>query len=207
MEYTAAEIVRIVTRKWQSEPFQRLRQQMDKDFDLFSLEPYKAEVNHQSYTSPAPKNDFLKILHGLNKSSLTWQIRLPEDAPENKRKSASKAEGLLTGVFDRVDRQNRKAGLPTLRAGVSWYACARGVVAVKCLLYANQDGEQEIDIQALDPYWMCWEDGHSSRAWVAYIYHVSKTEAKETWDKEIGTDEKDGVVIDWWTRKNNAVVL
>jgi hypothetical protein len=60
-QYTAAEIIELVESKIKSTPFKDIRDQFKTDFDLFALEPYQAEKNHLSYTSPDPKNDFKKI--------------------------------------------------------------------------------------------------------------------------------------------------
>ena len=205
--YTAAAIIDLVTTKRGTTSFEELLQQMETDFDLFTLKPYVAEKDHQSYTSPAPKNDFNKVLAGLNKATLTWQIVTAEDAPQSERDAANDGEKLLTGVLDRVDRQLRKIGEPPLRQGIGWYAGARGMSGLKCLIYANDQKETVFDIKPIDPMHMAWEQGAEGLVWWAYLYHISKAEALERWGITLTTKEQDAIIIDFFTQKINAIVL
>ncbi len=208
--YTAAEIVKMVNDKRQSKAFQDLYDQMDRHFELYQLVNYKPEIEtHQSYTSPGPRNDFMKVFHGVNKAALTWRIVTAEDAPEDERKKANKGEGLLTGIFDRTDRQLVERQEAPLRSGSAWFACGRGMLALKCLIYPDEEagGEITTDICSLDPYWIVWEQGRDGMVWFANIYHLSKAEAKERYGITIEDELQEPTVIDFWTRKENAVVL
>jgi len=203
--YTAASIVAMVDKKRNSQAFRDLFDQIDTDFDLFALKPYQGDSGHQAYTSPAARNDFLKVYHGVNKASLTWQIVVPEDAPKEERDKASKGEALLSGILNDVDRQHRKVGEPPLREGVGWIGCGRGVAALKCLIYTDLNGEQTVDVKEWDPLHMAWEKGADGLAWASYEYTVSKEEAEERWGVKLSADECR--VIDFFDRKTNAVVL
>ncbi len=204
-KYTADEITKMVDEKRNTAAYSEMFDQFEADFDLYSLKKYEAEEGHQSYTSPKPRNDFLKVFNGINKASLTWQIVTAEDAPEDERKSASKGEELLTGILDRADRALRKVGEPPLREGLGWFACGRGAAGLKCLIYSNEQKENEIDIRPLDPLHMAWERGQDGLVWAAFEYVISKAEAKDRYGVEI-TGE-DATIIDFFDREINAVVL
>ena len=206
-DYTAQEIIKLVAEKRESKPFADLFDQMETDFDLYSLEPYKAEEGHQAYTSPAPLNDFLKVFHGINKASLTWQIAIPEDAPEKERKAAGRGEALLTGVLDRANRALRNAGEPSLRETLAWFACVRGIAGLRCLIYQNGKKETEIDIRALDPLHMVWEQGAQGLLWAAFTYRISRAESEERFGLEPGQGEAEAEFIDFFTKEINAQVL
>jgi hypothetical protein len=204
-EYTAQEIVDMVNKKQSSIAFSELFDQMDADFDLFSLKPYTAETGHQAYTSPKPKNDFQKVFNGVNKASLTWNIAIPESAPPTERDQANKGEQILTGILAQADENLSAIGEPPLREGASWFGCGRGALGLKCLIYNDESKETVIDIQYTDPEHMAWERGQKGYVWMAYEYPISKAEAQEKYGVELVSEE--GRVIDWFDRKNNAVVL
>ncbi len=205
-KYTASEILELYDRKRTSLGFMALLEQMEADFNLFAMAPFEAESGHQSYTSPQPRNDFLKVQAGINKASLTWQIVVAEDAPEDERKAANDGESLLTGIIDRANRNLTKVGEPVLRDGLAWYACSRGMAGLKCLVYTNEQKETEVDIRPLDPMHMAWERGTEGMVWAAFEYHVSKEEALDRWGIELEGKEE-GRVIDFFNRKINAVVF
>jgi len=205
-KYTPSDIIDMFDKKRSTTAFADLIDQMEFDFNLAALSKYEPEPGHLSYTTPKPKNDFQKVLNGVNKATLTWQIVTPGDAPQTQRDQASKGEELLTGVIDRADRRLRAVGEPPLRSSLSWFGCGRGIAALKCLIYTNDERDTEIDIRPLDPMHMAWERGVNGLVWVAYEYHIGKEEALERFGIELG-DEDDGRVIDFFDRTINAVVL
>jgi hypothetical protein len=206
-EYTADEIVKMVDKKRDSTAYSEMFDQMDEHFDLFALKEYKPEAGHQSYTSPKPKNDFLKVFSGVNKASLTWNIALSETAPEDERNAANRGEEILTGILSQVDEDMSSNGEPPLRQGAAWFGCGRGAVGIKCLIYVDDKKEQVIDIQALDPLHMTWEKGKDSLNWGANEYVISKMEAQERYGIEITEEDGTARLIDFFTRKMNAIVL
>ena len=205
-KYTASEIIELYDNKGSTVAVSELADQFETDYNLFALDPYVAEAGHLSYTSPKAKNDFLKVLFGINKSSLTWQIVTAEDAPEDERKSANDGESLLTGIIEEANRNLSRVGEPTLRDGLAWFSGIRGMVGLKCLIYTNADKETEIDIRPLDPLHMRWERGVLGMVWVGFDYSVSKVEAQERFGIEL-TGEEDARVIDFFTRNINATVF
>lgn len=204
-EYTAEEITNMVMTKLGTTPFSTLQQQMEDDFNLLALDPYVPAAEHQAYTSPKPRNHFYKVNQGLNKASLTWRIALTEDAPQVDRDAAGKGEDFLTAVYSQADRNARNRGEPPNRESQAWFACSRGMIAQRCVVYLDDSDEMVFDIRALDPLHQIWENGHEGLAWEANIYVVSKAEAKDRWGLTLTSDE--ATVIDWFNRKYNAVVL
>ncbi len=208
-EYTAEKILKLVEDKRNSQAFKELAEQMDEDFDLFALKDYEGEPDHQAYTSPKPRNDFKKVSAGVNKGSLTYRIGVPEDAAENERQAANKGELFFTGVLDITDRQQRAIAEPPLRQALSWFSMARGATAVKCLIYVDDNKETQCDIRPLDPHpqHFTFERGANGLVWAAYEYHIGKAEAQERYGVEIESPNDDARVVDFFTRKVNAVVL
>lgn len=204
-ELTPASIMQMVDDMRKGQAYNDLVQQIDTDFDLFTLKPYEYEQGHQSYTSPKPLNDFDKVLTGINKASLTWNIAVPEDAPEEERNAANKGEQILTGILNQADEQLSENGEPPLREGLGWFGCARGAVGVLCLIYPDDEKNTVIDIRYADVLHMAWEKGHNGLNWWSYEYTMSKIEAQERYNKEVKSDTVR--IIDFYTRKINAVVL
>lgn len=191
--------------KLNTQEIEEMRQQMQEDFDLYSLVAYKAEPKHQAYTSPAPRNDFLKVFDSVNKASLTWRIVVPDEAPAATREAANRGEALLTGILNRADRRLRRIGEPALRVSLCWYGCNRGVGGLRCLIYKGQKGETEIDIRALDPLHSAFEAGVDGLVWGASIYTVGPGEAQERWGLTLSGQT--ATVIDYFNRKIHAAIL
>jgi hypothetical protein len=212
-QYTAAEIVKLVDDKENSQAFSDLRDQMDSDFDLFSLEEEDEKTGHQSYTTPRPKNDFKKVLASVNKAELTWRIAVPEKAPEEERQAASKGEQILTGMIAQADRKLKQRGEPVLREGLGWFGCGRGVGGLRCLIYTPEgdDTETVTDIRHVDPMQMTWEDGLDGMAWANIKYTITETEANDRWGDKVGEIKGDTnrevKVYDFFTKKINAIVI
>jgi len=204
-KYTAADIIDLYDNKRASTAFAALIEQMESDFNLFALEPYQAEEGHQAYTSSKPKNDFNKVFSAINRASLTYQVVTAEDAPETERDEANDTESFLTGMISEADADLNAVGEPVIRDGMAWFGCGRGVSALKCLIYTDENKKTQRDIRYLDPMHMAWERGSQGMVWAAYEYHVSKEEAYDRWGIEIKED--DARVIDFFNRTINAIVF
>jgi len=204
-KYTAEEILTMVKTKRESGAFSDLRTQLAVFWDLWRLVPYEAEKGHQAFTSTDPRSDANKILSGLNKASLTYQIQVPEDASPDDRESANKGEAILTGVLDRADRERRAIGEPVIRATAAWFATTYGALAGKCLIYNNENKESAQEICPVDPMHVTFDRGSKGLVWWANEYHIDKAEALDRYGIEISGD--DAVIIDFFDRTNNAVVF
>jgi hypothetical protein len=208
IEYTAESIVDLVNKKKDSTAYTELHDQFERHYDLFSLKSYEAEAGHKSYTSPKPRNDGDKVLTGINKANLTWNIQYPEDAPDAIRNKSAYGEKFLTGVLDMADNTMLDIGEPPVRESAAWYSCYRGALGGICLIYVDDNGRQVYDIRSLDPLHMTWEKGADGFVWASYEYPITKSEAKEKWGKDIESDEDTPArVIVFFTRKINAIVL
>ena len=214
-QYTAEQILQMVSTQRESAVYQDWVTQMKEHYSLFALDPYKPEKQgYQAYTSPRPRNDFLKVYHGINKATLIWKVALPETASEEERKAASKVEDLIAGVIAQADRELRDNGESSLREGLGAFAGLRGAGGLVCRLYPGEDKDTQVDIRPLDPLHLRFERGVKGLVWGAYEYKVSAAEARERWNVELaGPDQgRDGAdvtatVVDFYDRKINAVVL
>lgn len=183
-----------------------LRERMNGDFDLLTLQEYQSRKGYESYTSSAPKNFFDKVTDGLNRATVTIQIKLPEKAKDKAKKAASDGELFLFGALAAIDRQLIASGEPPLREQLGLYICLRGWYAVKLLVYVPK-GEKvtRFDAQPWDPIHMTWERGRDGLIWAAYKTNVTKAQAEDEYGMEIAG--KEAVKIDFFNKTMNAVII
>lgn len=198
------EIKKLIKTQEDDTAFGELRDQMESDFGLLTLEEYSAESGYNSYTSSAPRNFFDKVLDGLNRSQLSIQIKLPEKASEKDRRAASTGELYLFGALSDIDRTMRNRGEPPLRQQVGFYLCARGWIAGRALVYVKDDNTI-FDVQATDPLHVTYERGSRGFIWWANKRKLTKAQIKSEYDKDI--DEKDAEGIDWWDEDSNTIII
>ena len=189
-----------------------LRQQMEDDFDLYSLLEYeptdasgKARKGYEAYTSSAPRNFFDKVLDALNRAALTIQIQVPEGASEKERRAASDGELYLFGALAEIDRRLIRRGEPPLREGLSFLLCLRGWVALRALVYTNKAKETVFDVQPWDPLHLTWEIGPEGLLWAAYKGRATKAQIYAEYGLTI--EGKDGEVVDFWDEEKNGVIV
>ena len=215
-QWTAESIAEMVAKRERSADMVELRAQMEYDFDLFTLTPFTGRPKHIVYTSPRPKNDFLKVKHSVDKAELTIAIELPDDAPKERRERASKAEDFLVGFLAGIDAELRKAGKPRLRESIASDGGIRGMTSLCCLLYTEEDeaGNKQLArrIERYDPFTVTWLPGDRGPAWIAFKYELCKSEAEDRYGVtlEVEDDESSGMavtVIDFFDRTVNASVL
>jgi hypothetical protein len=178
----------------------------DEDFDLLTLVEYDAKKGYESYTSPAPKNYFKKILDGLNRAAVTIQIKLPEDTSEEDRRNASTGELFLHGGLNAADRRLIKSDKPTLRRGIGFNMCLRGWFAVRALVYVPKGHDETVfDIMPWDPMHVTWEHGSEGLLWAAHKRMVTKAQALAEYGVE--STKADVEVIDFWDVDNNSIII
>ncbi len=199
--------------KTKEEELLRLWNRMDNDFDLLTLKDYvpkgpsgKARQGYEGYTSSAPLNIFNKIMEGLNRASLSIQIKLPESATEEQRKAASLGELFLFGGLAAIDRALIKKRQPTLRTSVGHFICNRGWYSLRALVYVPK-GEKEtvFDVKPWDSRHVTSEDGANGLLWAAYTNVRSKGTIWSEYGIEI--KGKTAQVTDWWDEETNSVII
>ena len=183
-----------------------LRVRMNEDFDLLTLQEYVARKGYESYTSSAPKNFFDKVTDGLNRATVTIQIKLPEKATKKAKQAASDGELFLFGALASIDRQRIAAGEPPLREEMGFFIDLRGWYAVRLLVFVPK-GEKAVrfDAQPWDPIHVTWERGRDGLIWAAYKTNVTAAQAEDEYGITIAG--KEAIKIDFFDKKKNAVII
>lgn len=198
------EITKLITAKEEEQGYTELYTRMDNDFDYITLKEYAADEGYNTYTSSAPKNFFDKVLDGLNRAEASLQIKLPENASEKERRSASTGELYLFGALNDIDRNMRARGEPPLRQQLGFFIGSRGWVSIRVLVYLYGD-ETVFDVQVWDPLHVTWERSQNGLLWIACKRKATKGQILSEWKKEI--TGKDATVIDFWTPEKNSVIV
>jgi len=183
-----------------------LRTRMNEDLDLLTLVEYDSTKGYESYTSSSPRNFFDKVTDGLNRSALTIQIKLPEDAKDKDTRDASQGELFLYGALSEIDRCLIARGEPPLRETMGFFIDLRGWYALRLLVYVPK-GEKTVrfDGQPWDPLHVTWEMGSSGLLWAAYKTIISRNQAKDEYDLDIEGTEVEK--IDFFDQCNNAIII
>ena len=187
-----------------------LRDRMQKDHDLYRLEPFDAGEGYQSYTSNDPQTYAEKVIGWVSGAEMT--VRIPHDSAEpDLRNRNDMKERFLIGITRAADERLMRMLLPTLRDQLGWYAAIRGWVAGRALLAKRSDGTTYVDITPWDPmhtYWCVGEDGLD---WACY--KVAKTKAqilsqyniKVDWDTSYKDDAIE--VYDFYDKEVNTILI
>lgn len=197
-----SDITTAVTTKEQE--MEELLKQMEEDFvERYALAEYQAESGYESYTSSAPRNFVDKVIEGINRSDISIQIKLPDDAKEAERRAASVGEQYLWGALDQVNR-NFRGSEPPLREQIAFMECVRGWVALRALVYQLK-GETVFDVLVWDILHMTWEPGKHGNLWGANKRKLSKAQIKAEYGFDI--TGKDAELIDWFDTERNAIII
>jgi hypothetical protein len=201
---TIADIKKAITRV--ESDMQSLVTRWDDDYDLLTLAEFEAKKGYESYTSPAPRNFFNKVIDALNRAVVTTQIKLPEDASDKEREGVTKGEMFLLGGLNAADRLLVKRGEPTLRRGLGFFMGARGWYMVRALVYVPKDREETVfDISYWDPMHVTYERGSDGLLWAAHKRMLTASQAMGEYG--IDTGDKDVEVIDFWDEEKNSVIV
>ncbi len=207
MDLDAKKIIALIGDK-ESE-LEELRQRMDEDFDLYTLEAFVptnsdgTEMSgYEAYTSSQPRNFFDKVTDALNRAELSIQIKLPEDAKEKERRAASMGELYLFGALNAIDRNLRGRGEPPLRDSLGFLGDLRGWVSMRALVYTDGD-ETVFDVMPWDILHETWESGADGLLWAANKRKVAKAQILSEYGKDI--KGKDTTLIDFWYKEEGKV--
>ena len=199
---TVAELNQLIKDK--EESLVDLKSRFLDDFDLFSLVPYEATSGYESYTTSAPRNFFDKVTDGLDSAELSIQIKLPDNASEEDRRRASTGELYLFGALNEVDRNLRNMGEPPLRSQLGFYACLRGWLVIRALVFPQKD-QTVFDVLPWDILHTTWEMGPRGILWAANKRKLTKSQIYSEYEVEIRG--KDAELIDWWDEERNAITI
>lgn len=199
---TEADITTLITEK--ETELKDLFEQMEEDFvERYCCAEYKADSGYESYTSSMPRNFFDKVSDGINRSELSIQIKLPDDATEKERRGASVGEQFLWGSLDEINR-NFRGSEPPLREQIAFYECIRGWVSLRALVYQSK-GQTVFDVLVWDILHTTWEKGKRDNLWGANKRKLSKAQIKAEYGMTI--NGKDAELIDWFDEERNAIII
>lgn len=186
---------------------QRLWGRMDDHFDDFRLKPYEPEAKgYEAYTSSRPRNFFDKLVDGVNRASMSMQIKLPDDATVPEKDAASLGELFLYAVLDYIDRRLANRAEPPLRNGLTHIMCLRGWWAIRALAYVPK-GQKEMvfDTVPWDPRYTTWDADADGLLWAAHTARYSKAYIQKNWGITIQGANAD--VLDFYDREKNAAII
>ena len=197
-----SDITTLITEK--EGDMKELLDQMEEDFvERYCLAEYQAESGYESYTSSAPRNFFDKVVEGINRSDISIQIKLPDDAKEEERRMASVGEQYLWGALDQINR-NFRGSEPPLREQIAFMECLRGWVGLRALVYTQKD-KTVFDVLVWDILHTTWEKGKYGNLWAARKGKLTKAQIQAEYGLTI--NGKDAELIDWFDEERNAIII
>jgi hypothetical protein len=203
-----------------------LWQQMDDDFKLWSLEEFIPVEGYESYTTPAPRNFFDKVVDGLARAVMSIQIKLPEDASDDDREAARTGEMYLSGALNTIDRTLRLRGEPDLRSTLGFLMGLRGWMAMRALVYVPEGKKDTVfDVVPWDMRHVTFQTGAQGLIWAAHTRVVGASQILDEYGVDITTDrglvrsiaskigfnqsrdEPGAVVTDFWDQERNSIMI
>jgi len=181
-----------------------LRKRWDMDFNFYRLEPYDAGKNYFSYTSNAPRNLANKAIGMLSEAKLT--IRVPEDTlQKDEQEIANNIERFEYGVIGINDDRFMEQDMPSLHDQMAWLAIIRGTVVIVPYVHKEEDGTTFPELRVWDIYNVAYEKGKRGNKWAAYTRTITKAEAKDVYNIDIGKAE--GTAIMFLDEKNMGIIV
>jgi hypothetical protein len=186
-----------------------LRDRMDADHRLYTLEPYEAGDGYQSYTSNEPQTYADKIVSWLTAADMI--IRIPPNGnPRNNRDINNDKERFIIGVLRSADERLSRSLVPSLKDQMAWYITVRGWYAGRALLTKNGDNHTTVDITPWDPMHTHWGVGADGLEWACYRIKKTQDEIEAQYGVRLGDErtDVDGVnVYDYYDTEYNTVVI
>jgi len=182
----------------------QLRKRWDADFNFYRLEPYDAGKNYFSYTSNSPANLANKAIGMLSEAKLS--IHMPEDTLQKAEiETANNIERFGYGVIGINDDRFLEQDMPSLHDQMCWLAAMRGTVVIVAYVHKEEDGTTFPELRVWDIYNVAYAKGKRGNKWAAYTRTITKSEAKELYDIDIGKAE--GTAIMFLDEKNMGVIV
>ena len=185
-----------------------LRDRMDADHRLYTLEPYDAGDGYQSYTSNEPQTYADKVVSWLTAADMV--IRIPPNGnPRNNREINNDKERFIIGALRSADDRLVKSLVPALKDQLAWHITVRGWYAGRALL-SKTEGKTVVDITPWDPMHTHWGVGSDGLDWACYRIKKTKEEIESQYGVRLGEDntDTDGVTVyDYYDREYNTVVI
>lgn len=202
------EIITKVNKKEQE--FAELYKQMDEDYDLWNVKKRVFDTHPMAIniTSNDPRSLSDKVQAYLTGSELQITVLPPENHPSPVAKEvANKEERLYHFAFEQADIRLRRILQAKLQNSLAWFSLVRGMIAVRVLVYPDNEGNIVWDFLALDPRYLTFETGRDGLAWVAYKTFRSPQSLKDDYKYEPTSSDAKGVeVLDYWDREWNATI-
>ena len=190
--------------------FLSLKARWEKDFRLWSLQPYDAGAGYYSYTTNSPRVFSDKVVSLLNDSALL--VSIPDDLllGEDELEVASNVERFWYGSLNMNDEKllllPKK---PTIRSLMSWYSAVRGAFGTRVYVYKDDHGKTQPDIKIWDIYSMAYGADNDGVIWATRLFKMTKEQAEKEYGNIIGK-YKQGATIDgveYWDREKYCLII
>lgn len=177
-----------------------LRERMDSDYSLWSLEGYTgAGAGYQAYTSNEPGTLGAKAVSILSGAAITVQVRQNNDE-RNARDDDNAKEQFALGNFRSNDERLALMGLPGLRSQISWFLPIRGWTCGRALL-VKRGQRTWADATPWDPRETMWEFGPNGLLWICHKYVSLASQIRAEYGENVFSDGR------MTTKDNRALVV
>ena len=187
-----------------------LRERFEDDYELYTLAPYDAGEDYQSYTSNAPQTLADKVISWVSSSNLVVRCKHKSSQHRHERENDTAKERFIDGNLRAVDERLLKLLLPTLREQLAFFAVVRGWICGRAMLVKRKDGSTYADVMPFDPLHISWAMGKDGLEWACYKIKKTKQEIEAEYKVKVPGDytDTDGCdVYDFYDKEHNQVVM
>jgi hypothetical protein len=189
---------------------QGLFNRMDKDENLYLLDPYKMPKLDGSGDEKDVANVTLNdpLLYATKAIAITgsYQRQTIVNSEDLSDSKTSKIEEFLEDVFYMVNEWLIKRGIISLDAFISEQIHLRGRIAARCCIRFDKEGGLIPDILPLDARWFLYDTSPDGMTWVAPVSTRSKAKIQAEYG-ELPNLKDTNQVIDFWDAKKNIVFI
>lgn len=148
--------------------YQALKTRWEKDFDMYTLQPYKPGKGFQAYTSNMPRVIGDKLINLVRQARLVITVPTKDLIDASDIETANNIERLLYGIFCENDEELALSGEPILRDQKAWFATNRGSWFIRPYVFVSEDKRTTGSIDIFDPYATAYALGSRGLAWVCH---------------------------------------
>lgn len=190
-----------------------LRSRWEEDFRMYCLDPsyFNIPANEGRWDSFIPNSPAVHANTAVETiSNSDRRLYIPiEYTKKQDRKSISQTERLINGsLFLNDERLLAVPEAMPLQAEIAWYACVRGWIALRAMLYKD-NGDVRVDVAAWDPYNTYWISGYDGIIWCCYRRFADPSDVREQYGITVEPDTATKLVslLDVWEGKQEGVIV
>ncbi len=186
-----------------------LRDRMDRDYELWRLEPYDAGDDFKSFTSNAPRTYARKVQSIL--ASARLNIRVPHDESfRDERERNDNKERFAYGLLKANDERLLRTNYQRFHDQMAWWIPMRGWYAGRAVLNKRKsDDSTYADITPWDPRHVYWSMGAEGLEWICNRIRKTRSQLEQEYKVDLsnhGMDAGETIeIFDYYDEEVNAV--